>query len=276
MNKHLNIKTICFVGLAYILCFQVKAQGVDFLFNEELNTLMTQKEGGSPYTFEIISVVYTTVGEKPTTKRLTTFYKKALAFTNKAKADSTRIANLNKESKLTPAVKKEITDVNNRLRIARRTLKSVKKYEIVPSQVSVGKYNKYKIRRSVFKPENIFVGAFKNLGSFYVTKSIDGYNERDLISVANAKSNNLTSEYFLFENQFVLIENIQTKVVYMVYPDFLEKYAINKIAAQEKYKGKISLPKKEYIHDYDKKIDSIIIDYNYKEYSRSINIKNKL
>ncbi len=272
MNKYLNMKKTYFIVIAYIICFQVKAQSVDFFFEEELNTFISQKEGGSPYTFEIISVVYKTIGKKPSTKRLTPFYKKALAFTNKAKADSTRIANLNKEAKLTPAVKKEIADVNNRLRIAQRTLKSVKKYEIVPSEVSIGKSNKYKIRRSVFKPETIFVGPYKKLGAYYVTKSIDGYNERDLISVTEAENYNLTSEYFLFENQFILIENIQTKVVYMVYPDFLEKYAINNLAEQEKYKGKVSLPKKEYAHLYDKKIDSIVIDYNYKKYSRSIKL----
>ena len=272
MNEHLNMKIKYFIVICSMLCFQVKAQSIDLLFNQELNSLITQKEGGSPYTFEIISVEYKTIDKNPSTKRLTLFYKKALAFTNKAKADSTRIANLNKEAKLTSSVKKEIADINNRLRIARRTLKSVKKYEIVPSEVSIGKYNKYKIRRSVFKPETIFVGPYKNLGSYYVTKSIGGYNERDLISVSEAESYNLTNEYFLFENQFIVIENIQTKVVYMVYPDFLEKYAINNLATQEKYKGKISLPKKEYAHLYDKKIDSVIIDYNYKEYSKSIKL----
>ncbi|NMH88268.1 hypothetical protein [Flavivirga algicola] len=222
------MRFLCFIIVLFSLCFQAKAQNVDFVFTKELNNQIVLKEGQSPYVFEILSEKHTTTIKKPETIRMTKFYKRTLAFAKKAQSDSAKIAKLKKESRYTPEIAKELdeTDVNDRLRIARRSLKSVKKYETVPSEIIVKKYDELKIRRSIFKPQNVIVGEFKYLGSYHVTKAIDGYNERSLISVAEAKKNKLTKDHFLFGDVFEVIQNVQTEVIYMVYPDFLEKYPV--------------------------------------------------
>jgi len=258
------MKFVCFIGMSYLLCFQLKAQNVDFIFKETLNNLIVKKEGQSPYAFEIAKQEYSSTTNIPSTKRISQFYKRTLAFSNKAKSDSTKIAKLKKESKLTPEIAKELNEeeVNNRLRIARRSLKTAKKYEIVPSEVIINTHYKLKIRKNIFKPEHVIIGEFKDLGLFYVTKSIKGYNESDLIAVAEAEKNKLTSDSFLFKNTFTVIQNIDTEVMYMIFPEFLDKYAINKIALQSKYQEKINLTQTEYTNPNDKKIDALILEYN--------------
>ncbi len=211
-----------------LFCFQSKAQTIDFVFTKEFNESIVLKEGKSPYVFEILSEEQTTTITKPASTRLSQFYKRTLAFQKKAKSDSAKIAELKKASKYTPEIAKKLneTDVNNRLSIAKRSLKNAKKYDTVPSTIILEKHDVLKIRRSVFKPQNVIIGDFKRLGAYYVTKNIDGYNERSLIPVADAKKRNLTKEHFLFGDKFELIQNIQTEVIYMVYPDFLEKYPV--------------------------------------------------
>ncbi|MDO5971062.1 hypothetical protein Q4Q35_14740 [Flavivirga aquimarina] len=247
----------------FFLCFQLEGQNVDFVFSKEFNDLIALKEGKSPYAFEILSEERTTTIKKPTTTRISKFYKRTLAFAEKAKSDSTKIAQLKKESKFTPEIAKELNeaDVNSRLKIARRSLKTTKKYDIIPSEVIIKTSNELKIRRNIFKPQHIIIGEYKSLGSYYVAKGINGYSERSLISVADAKENKLTKEHFLFDDIFEVIQNIETNVIYMVYPSFLEKYPINKIANQKQYQGKIDLSEKEYINHIDKELDSLILNY---------------
>lgn len=220
------MRLICYSILLFFLSFQSKAQNTDFVFNQERNTLVTQQEGKSPYAFEILSEKGTTTIKKPSTKRISEHYKRTLAFAEKAKTDYQKIVQLKKEGKYTSAIRKTLneTEVNNRLRVAQRSLKSVKKYEIIPSKITFEKHNELKVRRSVFKPQNVILGKYKSLGSFYVIKNEQDHKERILISVADAKKKKLTSEHFLFDNAFEVIQNTYTKVIYMVYPDFLEKY----------------------------------------------------
>ena len=261
------MKYYSFIGALVLFCLPLHAQNVDFVFNKELNNLVTLKEGGSPYVFEILSEKHTTTIKKPATKKVSEFYKKALAYVDKAKNDSQRIAQLKKESKYTPEIAKElnVTEVNNRLRAAKRILKKTKKYEFVPSKTIVQEHENFKMRRSIFKPQNIVVGQFKYIGSYYVTNGADGYADRDLISVADAEQHKLTTEHFLLDNVFEVIQNVETNTIYMVYPDFLEKYAINQIAAQNKYKGKIGgINTFSSNNDVDKKLDALIIEYNRK------------
>ncbi|AUP77329.1 hypothetical protein [Flavivirga eckloniae] len=257
------MKFLCFISLLFLLCFQLEGQNVDFVFNKEFNNLIALKEGKSPYAYEILSQERTSSIKKPSTKRISEFYKRALAFAEKAKSDSTKIAQLKKESRFTPEIAKKLneTEVNNRLNIARRSLKTTEKYETVPSEVIIETYNELKIRRNIFKPQHVIIGKFKSLGSYYVTKAINRYNDSCLISVADAKKDKLTKEHFLFDDVFEVIQNIETDAIYMVYPVFLEKYPINKIAAQKQYKDKVDLSKKTYTNTIDKALDSLILNY---------------
>ncbi len=247
----------------FLLCFQLEGQNVDFVFSEAFNNLVALKEGRSPYAFEILSEERTTTIEKPETKRISQFYKRALAFAKKAKSDSIKIAQLKKESKFTPEMAQKLNeeDVNKRLSIARRSLKTTKKYETIPSEVVIKTSNELKIRRNIFKPQQVIIGEFESLGSYYVTKGIDGYKERCLVSVANAKKNKLTKDYFLFDDVFEVIKNMETGLIYMVYPHFLKKYPINKIAEQKQYQGSTNLSNKVYTNNMDKALDSLILDY---------------
>ena len=95
------MRFLCFIGLSYFLCFHLKAQNIDYIFKEELSTLITEKEGKTPYAFEIIKEKYTSTSEKPSTKRITEFYKKTIVFAEKATNDSLKIAQLKSESKST-------------------------------------------------------------------------------------------------------------------------------------------------------------------------------
>jgi hypothetical protein len=257
------MKYLCFIAALVSVCFQLNAQNVGFIFNKDLNNLIALKEGKSPYVFEILSEEQTSAINKPSTKRISKFYKKALAYVDKTKKESEKIAQLKRKKKLTPQKAKELNaaDIHNRLRTAERVLKNTKKYEIVPSKIIIQKHEDLKMRRSIFKPQNIVVGKFKYLGEYYVTNSFDGYKERYLISIADAKKNKLTNEHFFLDKVFKVIQNVKTNVIYMVYPDFLEKYPINEIASQNKYKGKISLSN-VYTNEIEKKLDAIIINYN--------------
>ncbi|TWO33006.1 hypothetical protein E1J38_009100 [Seonamhaeicola sediminis] len=257
------MKFLCFIATLVSICSQLNAQNTEFVFDKELNKLIALKEGGSPYVFEVLSKEYTTAIKKPETKRVSKFYKKALAFANKAKNDSVKIAELKKESNYTPNKVKELNaeEINNRLRTASRILKNTKKYELVSSKIVLQKQEDLKMRRSIFKPQNIIIGKFKYLGSYYVAKGFDGYSERSLISVTDAQKNKLTKEHFLLDTVFQLIQNVKTKVLYIVYTDFLEKYPINMVASQNKYKGKITLSA-SYVNEIDKNLDAIIIEYN--------------
>ncbi|WP_299554589.1 hypothetical protein [Seonamhaeicola sp.] len=257
------MKYLCFIIVLVSMCFPLNAQNTAFVFNKELNNLIALKEGGSPYVYEVSSDSHTTTIKKPSTKRISGFYKKALAYADKAKKDSEKIAQLKRESKYTPQIAKELNEaeVKNRLRAAKRVLKNTRKYEIVPSKIIVEKHEDLRMRRSIFKPQNIVVGKFKYLGSYYVSKGFDGYSERSLISVADAKKDKLTKEHFLLDNVFHVIQNVRTNDIYMVHPDFLENYPINKVASQNKYKGKISLSN-AYTNEIDKKLDKLIIEYN--------------
>ncbi|WP_282135878.1 hypothetical protein [Seonamhaeicola maritimus] len=257
------MKYLCLLIALLSVCFQLNAQKSEFVFNKELNNLIALKEGASPYVFEVLLEEHTTSIKKPSTKRISEFYKKALVYADKARKDIEKIEQLKKELKLTPQKLKElnVSEVYNRLRTAERVLKNTKKYEIIPSNIIFQKHEDLKMRRSIFKPQNIVVGKFKYLGEYYVTKDSDGYKERNLISVANAQKNRLTNEQFFLQNVFQVIQNVRTNVIYMVYPDFLQKYPINKVASQKKYKGKISLSS-NYSSDIDKKLDAIITSYN--------------
>ena len=222
------MRFLCFIGLSYLLCFQLKAQSVDFVFKEELNLLVAKKEGKSPNAFEITKEEYTKTINTPSSKRISQYYKRTLAFAEKCESDSLKIDKLKKETGFTPEMANNLNEaeVNNRLRIARRALKNAEKYEIVPGKVEDETYYKLKIKRNIFKPQHVIIGDFESLGLFYVTKSIEGNNENDLITVVEAKKRKLTSESFLFKNEYAVIQNIKTKVIYMVFPDFLEKYPL--------------------------------------------------
>lgn len=224
------MRILYYISLSFLFSIQLKAQDSDFVFKEELNMLIVKKEGKSPYAFEVIREKYSKTINKPATKRTSSYYKKTLAFAKKAKIDSAKIAELKKESKFTPEIAKNLNeaDVNNRLRIARRSLKTLKKYEVVPSEVVIENHYKLKIRRNIFKPEKVIVGEFKSLGMFYVTKSIKGYNESELITIDEVKKKKLTGDNFLFNTAFAVIQNIETETIYMVFPDFLEKFAVKK------------------------------------------------
>lgn len=257
------MKYLCFVVTLVTMCSKLNAQIEEFLFNKDLNQLIVLKEGGSPYVFEVLSKEYTTAIKKPETKRVSKFYTKALAYANKAKSDSIQIVQLKKDSMYTPKVAKKlkIAEVNNRLKTAKRILENTEKYELVPSEIVLEKREDLKMRRSIFKPQNILNGKFQCLGAYYVTRGFDGYPERTLISVADAQKNKLTKKHFLLDNTFQLIQNVKTNVIYMVYPDFLEKYPINMVASQSKYRGKITLSA-TYTNEIDKKLDAIIVEYN--------------
>ncbi|APY12352.1 hypothetical protein BWZ22_14465 [Seonamhaeicola sp. S2-3] len=209
--------------------FYTEAQNIDFVFHKEFSTLIAEKEGSSPYAYEILNDKDSYTITIPAKKRLTDYYKKTLAFYKKAQNDSLKIAQLRKSGKSSAEINKviNIADVNNRLATANRILKSAKKYERIPSKVVTKKENKLKIRRNLFKPETIILGNFKHKGSYYVTKAVKGYMQGDLVPVDLAKEQELTTDDFLLKNVFEVIQNINTEVMYMVYPDFLSKYPIN-------------------------------------------------
>ncbi|TXE11605.1 hypothetical protein FUA26_05930 [Seonamhaeicola algicola] len=210
--------------------FYCEAQNVDFVFHKDFNALIVEKEGSSPYVYEILNEKgASTITTIPATKRLTDYYKKTLAFYKKAQADSTKISKLVKAGKTKSQINKiiNIDDVSRRLATSHRILRTTRKYERVPSKVITTKENTFKLRRNLFKPETIILGNFKYLGSFYVTKATKGYMQGDLVPEATASENNLTTTDFLFPNVFDVIQNINTEDVYMVYPDFLKNYPIN-------------------------------------------------
>lgn len=202
-------------------------QNFDLFFDQYTNQSIVNIEGKSPYVYELFSEKITSRTTNKPTKRLTSFYKKAIAFKNKAQSDSIKIAEFKKDSK--PLSNLNEAEVNSRLKTARRTLKNVKKYEITLGDTIVKTFYKLKIRRSVFKPENVIIGDFKTLGFYYVIKNVEGFTESSLISVEEAKEKHLTKDQFLFENEFVVIENTHTKICYMVFPEFIEKFPVKKI-----------------------------------------------
>lgn len=252
------MKDLHFIAALVLISFQLPAQNADFVFDQELNQLMALKEGGSPYVFEILSEKHTQKIKKPSEKRITEFYKKAIAYYDKTKQDYNKIAQVKGQSK-------NATQIKNRLKSARRILKTTKKYEIVPSKIIVQEHEDLKLRRSIFKPQDVLVGKFKYLGAYYVTNGTDGYNERGLISVSEAEKNKLSEAHLFLDNEFHVIQSLETNVIYMVYPDFLEKYPINQVASKTRYKGKINVPNAFASNEIDKKLDAIIIAYNRKQ-----------
>lgn len=222
--KYFNFVIILFLGFFY-----TKAQNIDFVFYKEFNALIAEKEGSSPYAYEILNDKDTYTITIPAKKRLTDYYKKTLAFYKKAQNDSLKIAQLRKSGKSSAEINKviNIADVKNRLATAKRILKSTKKYERIPSKVITKNENKLKMRRNLFKPETIILGNFKYVGSYYVTKAVKGYMQGDLVPVDIAKEQQLTTDDFLLKDVFKVIQNLNTELMYMVYPDFLNKYPIN-------------------------------------------------
>ncbi|TYA71927.1 hypothetical protein [Seonamhaeicola marinus] len=237
------------------LSFNAEAQDNQFVFSKDFNALMVQKEGSSPYVYEILHENATTTIRKPREKRLTSYYKKALYLSKKAKTDSSKIATLKQQGKSLEDINKVINvkDVYDRLKMTKRVLKSAKKYEIVPSKVIVEKKDKFKMRRTIFKPQNVIIGTFEGVGAYYVVKKTDVYNQGELISIAEAKQNNLSEDSFLFANVFELIKNVDTGDVYMVYPNFLKNYPINKAKSKSTFGSTI-----------DKKINASILAYHKK------------
>lgn len=252
------MKDLHFIAALILISLQLNAQKAEFVFDQELNNLIVLKEGASPYVFEILPEKHTTIIKKSSEKRTTEFYKKALAYYEKAKADYERSKNLNEKSDYAVAVK-------NRLETAERILQRTKKYEVIPGRVVVEEHEDLIMRRSIFKPQDILIGKFKYLGAYYVTNGKDGYTERGLISVAEAKQRALTEEQLFLNNDFHVIQNLETNMIYMVYPDFLEKYPINQVASQDKYRGKITVSDAYATNEIDKKLDALIVEYNRKK-----------
>ncbi|KJD32869.1 hypothetical protein PK35_07775 [Tamlana nanhaiensis] len=210
------------VGLFFVNCLTLPAQDYDFIFSEVRNQALVKSEGKSPYVYELIAEKFIVTGPDKYIKRITPFYQKTLLYKDLAQDDSIKIVQLKQASQ--PITNLDEADVNNRLEVYRRTLKRAKKYELVPA--TSNPFYKLKIRRNIFKPEQVILGRFKALGLYYVIKNVAGLTECNLIPVEEAKENNITKDQFLFENKFVVIQNLHTKVYYMVFPDFIKKYPI--------------------------------------------------
>lgn len=218
-NYKLKTPVLYLSVLFFISCFPVLSQDYDFIFSESKNHSVVISEGKSPYVYELIAekiIISDTVKQ---IKRITPFYQKTLLYKDLAQDDSIKIAKLKQASK--PITLNE-TDVNKRLEVYRRTLKRINKYEFVPAKSTP--FYKLKIRRNIFKPEQVILGRFRALGLFYVIKNVSGLTECNLIPVEEAKENNITKDKFLFENQFVVMQNVHSKTYYMVFPDFIKKF----------------------------------------------------
>lgn len=221
-----NIRIIIKVFLSFFLTLQVFSQEQNVVFDKINNQAIVNKEGKSPYVYKLVREKFTIPDSEKYEKRLSSFYKKVLAFKNRAEADSVKISELKKASK--PIVDLDENEVNYRLKLCRRTLKRTKKYEYV--KVKDDFYYKLKISRSVFKPENSIIGEFKVIGLFYVVKNANSLTESNLISVEEVKKNGLTTENFLFKNKFNVIQSLSDSSYYMVSTDFIKKFAVTNIA----------------------------------------------
>ncbi|MCB4797690.1 hypothetical protein [Neotamlana laminarinivorans] len=219
-----NFKTISTVLISFFLMHQGFSQDYDILFFDKVkNQSIVNKEGKSPYVYELVREKFIIPEKDKYAKRLTTFYKKAISYKNQAEADSIKIAEFKQASQ--PIIGLDENEVNYRLKVCRRTLKRVKKYEYV-KVIEDDFYYKLKISRSIFKPENVIVGKFKVLGLFYVAKGVNGLTESNLISVEEAKDNNLTKDDFLFNSQFYVIQNLENNLYFMVATDFIKKFPV--------------------------------------------------
>ncbi|KJD36082.1 hypothetical protein PW52_05550 [Tamlana sedimentorum] len=221
-NFKLTTSVFSLTGLFFITCLPVLSQDYDFIFNETKNQTVVKSEGKSPYVYELIAEKFIAADTVKYVKRITPFYQKTLLYKDLAQDDSIKIVKLKQASQ--PIINLDEADVNKRLEVYRRTLKRVNKYELIPT--ASNPFYKLKIRRNIFKPEQVILGRFKALGLFYVIKNVAGLTECNLIPVEEAKENNITEDQFLFKNKFVVMQNLHTKVYYMVFPDFIKNYPV--------------------------------------------------
>lgn len=161
-----------------------------------------------------------------------------------------------------PAAKVDNSLENNRLKQAREKFKSTKKYEIIQGKSNVRSYNVLTLGKDVINSEEQISGHFESLGEFYVVTAGNGYKSEQLVPAKEVKAKKIKKENFVFEIPIVLIQHSITKSTYVVSPGFIEEYAINRIASQDKFKDRTSFPQKIYRNEEDKKFDSLIFDYN--------------
>ncbi|MCB4808500.1 hypothetical protein LG651_09565 [Tamlana sp. 62-3] len=220
-NSKLKTTVLYLSVLFFISYLPVFSQDYDFIFSESKNNSVVESEGKSPYVYELIAEKIIISDKDKYIKRISPFYQKTLLYKDLAQEDSIEIAKLKKAFK---PITLDEADVNKRLAVYRRTLKRIDKYELVTAKSSP--FYKLKIRRNIFKPEQVIFGRFKALGLFYVIKNVEGLTECNLIPVEEAKENNIGKDQFLFDNQFVVMQNVHSKTYYMVFPDFIKKYPV--------------------------------------------------
>ena len=83
-----------------------------------------------------------------------------------------------------------------------------------------------------------------------------------LISAKEVRLQKIKKEHLVFDKSAVLIKHSITDATYLVSKGFLDGYAINRIAAQDKFKGKTSFPDKVYKNKEEITFDDLIFDYN--------------
>lgn len=111
---------------------------------------------------------------------------------------------------------------NNKLKQARKKLKTVKKHEIVNDKANVKSYNLYTLGQVIPNPDANISGHFENLGVYYVLNNqVDGYASHQLVSAIEVRSKKINKENFLFKNSAVLIKNPITNATYLVRRGFV-------------------------------------------------------
>lgn len=151
---------------------------------------------------------------------------------------------------------------NSKLAEAREHLVKVNKFEIIEGDKNAGGYNVLTLGKDVINPEKEIYGHYETLGEYYVVTGVEEYKPEQLVPAEEVERMQIKKENFVFEIPVILIQHSITKSNYLVSPGFLNQYAINRVAAQEKFKGKIASPKKIYRNEKEKLYDSLIFDYN--------------
>ena len=120
---------------------------------------------------------------------------------------------------------KENADVLNRLKLAKNKLRNTEKYTITPGTTTINKSSELKLDTFVFKPEDIIIGNFSNLGKHYISNNTKGSKVLTPEDIKKSGADN--------NEPLILIQNNTTKALYMVVPDYVENASSNKLAYNE-------------------------------------------
>lgn len=153
-------------------------------------------------------------------------------------------------------------EANSKLTEAREHLAKINRFDITEGVKNVDDYNVLTLGDDVVNPEKEIYGHYETLGEYYVVTGVKEYKPEQLVPAKEIEKKQIQKENLVFEIPIVLIQHSITKSNYLVSPEFLDQYAINRVAAQEKFKGKIASPKKIYRNEKEKLYDSLIFDYN--------------